>query len=102
MLSIRTIALTLSLICFGPALATAQRQADPLAQMCQAFLSSSGAAGPSNPGVLCTCLVTEVPAQLSLEEMQAYQRSVAAGQPLLATVQQKITSIATQCLAAAR
>lgn len=92
--------LTFALIPSNPAFA--QTQADPLRQMCAAFLNSSGVTGSTNPDVLCGCLVTEVQSQLSIAEMQSYQSSVAAGQPLPPAVEQKITAIAVRCLTAAR
>jgi len=79
-----------------------QPQGDPLAQMCEAFLASSGASGQSNPSILCGCLVSEVQAQLSQSEMRAYQDSVSAGRPLPPVIEQKVTAIAVRCLTAAR
>lgn len=75
--------------------------ANPMMQMCSALLGQSGQIAADGQR-LCACLVREVPAKLSDAEMQLYDRSNAAGQPLPDALQAKITGIAVQCLAAAR
>ncbi len=87
---------------FSPDAAFGQTGSDPLAAICQGFLSSSGLPAPGNSSVLCGCLVREVQTNLTVAEMQSYQNATAAGRALPPDVQNKITSIAARCLNAAK
>ncbi|MGB1876881.1 MAG: hypothetical protein ACPHGY_08195 [Rhodospirillaceae bacterium] len=83
-----------------PGLSGAQQ--DPLAAICQGFLSSSVAPAPGNANNLCDCLVREVQANLNTNEMQAYQSATQAGRALSRSVDSKITAIAVKCLGQAQ
>ena len=82
--------------------ASAQTGNDPLAAICQGFLSSSGLPAPGNGTALCGCLVREVQSNLTRAEMQAYQSASAAGRSPPSGVENKITAIAVRCLGAAQ
>ncbi len=86
----------------GTAPVGARAAGDPLMEICSGFLSQNGLAVGGDAGRLCTCLVREVKGKLSKPEMETYDRQNAAGQPLPAALQNKITGIATQCLTEAR
>ncbi|MDX2222178.1 MAG: hypothetical protein SFV21_05490 [Rhodospirillaceae bacterium] len=75
---------------------------DPLMGICSGFLAQPGVAISADANRLCTCLVREVKAGLSRAEMETYDRANAAGQPLPAALQGKITGIAVQCLGEAK
>lgn len=81
---------------------SATAQTDPLSQLCENFIAQSGTPMSGNTTALCTCLVTEIQKQLSVADMQAYQRATAAGQELSPALRSKVTSIAAQCLAASK
>jgi hypothetical protein len=85
-------------------MAQAQRPAgaDPLLQLCSGFLDQNGVAIKGDANRLCGCLVREVQGKLSRPEMETYDRANAAGQPLPASLQNKITGIAVRCLTEAR
>ena len=77
-------------------------QNTPLEDICQGFLSSSGAPVPGNAKILCDCLVREVQYNLTVPEMRAYQSSVDARQPLPKALEAKVMAVATSCLTQAQ
>ena len=87
---------------FFMGVALAQTGSDPLAAICQGFLSTSGLPAPGNSNVLCGCLVREVQSNLSVAEMQAYQGATQAGRPPPSGVENKVATIAVRCLSEAQ
>lgn len=100
----KALALVLTVFAIGPAVAqTAPKSSgDPLMEICSGFLTQNNLNISGDAARLCGCLVREVKGKLSKAEMEVYDRNNAAGRPLPAALQNKITGIAVQCLTEAR
>jgi hypothetical protein len=71
--------------------------ADPMMSMCSGLLTESGA-GMTGKDKLCRCLINEVTAKLTVDEMTAYAQANANSQTPPQAVMDKVTGIATGCL----
>ncbi len=75
---------------------------DPLQDICSGFLEQNSLKVSGSAAKLCSCLVREVKGKLSRTEMEAYDKANAAAKPLPAALQEKIGTIAVQCLTEAQ
>ena len=69
-----------------------------LTATCSGFLEQGAGAVSGDKAKLCSCLVRETPARLSLPEMQAYAEATLNNRSPPDAVTQKMVAIATQCL----
>ena len=93
------------LFCFA-SIANAQpapkNSGDPLQDICSGFLEQNNLKVGGSAAKLCGCLVREVKGKLSRPEMEAYDKANAAAKPLPPALQEKISTIAVQCLTEAQ
>jgi hypothetical protein len=100
------ISLLVSLLCLAamPALAQTlpQGSGNPLQDICTGFLDQSGQGVSGDRNVLCTCLVRETKARLTVDEMKLYSRAGETGQSPPPAIMEKVIGIATLCLTSSR
>jgi hypothetical protein len=74
---------------------------DPMMAVCSGLLTEGGS-GITGKDKLCSCLINQVTANLTAEEMSAYATANLKSQAPLQEVTDKVTAIATRCLSQAR
>jgi hypothetical protein len=95
----------LLLVAAAPALAqqtVPKNSGDPLQDICTGFMEQSGQGVSGDRNQLCTCLVRETKSRLTVEEMKIYSKAGETGQAPPPAIMEKVMSIATTCLTAAR